>query len=181
MNNKEFIQNYPIELCLPEEGGCAEAVRKVYKLCAESYAVYLKEELGVKSSGWQYIDFKIHCETTGFAQAYFHFGLLYAEHVLPLWHNIHKSSKPTKRKRFKISDLEINHYSISVVSIKRQYVNDKQLTEFQEALTAVGFPWTDVGVENCNFLSVGSRQLDMRPYAKEFLKALNSVNISISK
>ena len=85
MNKKEFIENYPLELCLPTKE--AEALRKTLKVANESYVYDTEEKKGVKVGKLQYYDFKIHVPLTTFANAYWHFGILYAENVLPIWRN----------------------------------------------------------------------------------------------
>jgi hypothetical protein len=83
MNNKEFIQNYPLELSLPEKE--SEALRQVIKEANESFVYDVVEKVGTKTDEDQYFDFHISCPTSSFAQAYFHFGILYAKDVLPIW------------------------------------------------------------------------------------------------
>lgn len=83
MDNKKFIENHPIELSLLEKE--AEALRLVIEKANESFVYYSEEKTGVKTKHGQYTDFYISCPTTTFAQAYFHFGILYAKHVLPIW------------------------------------------------------------------------------------------------
>lgn len=85
MDNKQFIYNYPLELSLPEKE--SEALRQVIKEANESFVYDVVEKMGVKTKEDQYYDFNISCPTTTFAQAYFHFGILYAKHVLPIWKN----------------------------------------------------------------------------------------------
>ena len=91
MTNKEFLQKYPLQYSLPLEE--CEAFRKVLSKACEAYALDIEEELGVNSGGVQYYDFRIHCTTTGFAEAYAHIGLEYAQHVLPIWKERHAKKK----------------------------------------------------------------------------------------
>jgi hypothetical protein len=83
MNKKDFLKNYPIELSLPEKE--SEALRQVIKEANESFIYDVVEEIGIKTTEDQYYDFHISCPTTTFAQAYFHFGILYSKYVLPIW------------------------------------------------------------------------------------------------
>ncbi len=89
MNHKEFIESCPLELCLPTKE--SEAFRVIVKKANESYILDCKEELGINIEGDQYYNFYVHCPTKSFANAYFHLSLLYAEHVLPIWEERHKT------------------------------------------------------------------------------------------
>lgn len=93
MDNKEFIKKYPIELGLL--GKEARALRKVIKEANESYVYEVIEEKGVKTKFGQYYNFYIYCPTTSFANAYFHFGILYTKHVLPIWESRFKKNNQT--------------------------------------------------------------------------------------
>ncbi len=88
MNNKEFLENKPLELSLPTKE--AKMMRKILKIANESYVFDVKEEKDVKVGNLQYYKFDICCPMTNFANAYFHFGILYTENVLPIWKNRHK-------------------------------------------------------------------------------------------
>lgn len=92
MSNKSFIENHPLELCLPSKE--SKALRKILKEANQNYVLECKETLGVKPDGVQYYNFEIHCPTTSFANAYWHFGLLYAKHVLPILESRFKAKKP---------------------------------------------------------------------------------------
>lgn len=94
MDNKQFIYNYPLELSLPEKE--SEALRQVIKEANESYVYDVIEKTGVNTEYGQYTDFYITCPTTTFAQAYFHFGILYAKNVLPIWKNRFSKNIQTK-------------------------------------------------------------------------------------
>jgi len=83
MDNKQFIKNYPLELSLLEKE--SEALREVIKEANESFVYDVVDKIGVETEHGQYTDFYITCPTTTFAQAYFHFGILYAKTVLPIW------------------------------------------------------------------------------------------------
>lgn len=89
MDNKQFIYNYPLELSLPEKE--SEALRQVIKEANESFVYDIVEKIGAKTDEDQYYDFNISCPTTTFAQAYFHFGILYAKTVLPIWKSRYNS------------------------------------------------------------------------------------------
>lgn len=89
MNNKQFIYNYPLELSLPEKE--SKALRQVIKEANESFVYDVVEKIGVKTDEDQYYDFHISCPTATFAQAYFHFGILYAKTVLPIWKSRYNS------------------------------------------------------------------------------------------
>lgn len=89
MDNKQFIYNYPLELSLPEKE--SEALRQVIKEANESFVYDVVEKIGVKTTEEQYTDFHITCPTTTFAQAYFHFGILYTKSVLPIWKSRYNS------------------------------------------------------------------------------------------
>ncbi len=90
MDNKQFIQNYPLELSLPTKE--SKAIRKIIALANESFVFDTREEKGIKVGNLQYYNFYINCPTTQFANAYFHFGLLYTKHVLPIWHKRHENT-----------------------------------------------------------------------------------------
>lgn len=94
MDNKQFIYNYPLELSLPEKE--SEALRQVIKEANESFVYDVVEKNGIKTTEEQYTDFYINCPTTTFAQAYFQFGILYAENVLPIWKNRYSKNIQTK-------------------------------------------------------------------------------------
>lgn len=95
MDNKQFIKNYPLELSLPKKE--SEALRRVIKEANESFIYDVVETIGVKTKEEeQYYDFHIICPTTTFAQAYFHFGILYAKSVLPIWKNRFSKNIQTK-------------------------------------------------------------------------------------
>lgn len=87
MDNKQFIYKYPLELSLLEEE--SEALRQVIKEANESFVYDVEEKIGVKTEHGQYTDFYITCPTTTFAQAYFHFGILYAKKIVPIWNKRH--------------------------------------------------------------------------------------------
>ncbi len=91
MTKKEVIVNHPLELSLPSKE--AKALRKVFKKANESYVFECEETKDVKVGNLQYYSFRIHCPTTTFANAYLHFGILYAQEVLPIWKNRHKKKK----------------------------------------------------------------------------------------
>lgn len=91
MDNKQFIYNHPLELSLLEKE--SEALRQTIKKANESFVYDVVEKIGVKTEYGQYTDFHISCPTTTFAQAYFHFGILYLKNVLPIWNNRHKPKK----------------------------------------------------------------------------------------
>ncbi len=94
MDKKEFLKQYPLQYCITT--AAAKEFRKVLKTANESYVLICEETLGVKCGNLQYYNFDIHCPTTGFANAYAHFGLLYAQRVLPIWHKTKKTKKTKK-------------------------------------------------------------------------------------
>ena len=79
------------------------------------------------------------------------------------------------RGSFKASDIEIFSYAIWVPSIKAHMVTDSDLQKLQDKLSDVGFPWSEVGVDDNGFLSVGSRELTLSKYEAVFLEALNDL------
>jgi len=83
MNNKEFLNHYPLEFSLPLK----EA--RVLKICLDQasrdYSIEYTVKKDVKVGKLQYYKIEVTCEKTSFAKAYFHIGLLYAEKVLPIW------------------------------------------------------------------------------------------------
>jgi len=86
MKNTEFL-----ELSHPTRS--ARKIRKILKKLNESYVILWRESVGIKIGNEQWYDFYILCPTTNFASAYFQFGLLYAEQVLPIWESRFKKSK----------------------------------------------------------------------------------------
>lgn len=100
MNNKEFLKYYPLELCLPTTE--AKALRRIIKIANESHVLDVREELGVKVGNLQYYNFYLTCPTTTFASAYFHFGLLYCQYVLPIWNKRHNKPSKIKSKNKKV-------------------------------------------------------------------------------
>lgn len=94
MKNSEFLKKHPIELSLTEKE--SEALRQVIKEANESFIYDVVETVGVNTEYGQYTDFYINCPTTTFAQAYFHFGILYAKSVLPIWKNRYSKNIQTK-------------------------------------------------------------------------------------
>lgn len=93
-DKKQFIKDHPIELSLPLKE--AKALRKIIILANESHPIEHTEELGVKAGKLQYYDFRIWAPVTTYAQAYFHFGILYAKHILPIWQS--RFEKKPKKK-----------------------------------------------------------------------------------
>jgi hypothetical protein len=91
MDNKQFLENHPIELSLLEKE--SEALRLVINEANESFIYDVVEKTGVKTEYGQYTDFYISCPTTTFAQAYFHFGILYAKYVIPIWNQRFKNNQ----------------------------------------------------------------------------------------
>ena len=83
MDNKEFLENNPIELSLLENE--SEAMRELLKKANENFILEAKESIGVKTEMGQFTDFYIHCPKRNFANAYFHIGIMYAEYILPIW------------------------------------------------------------------------------------------------
>lgn len=105
MNNKEFLENKPLELCLTTP--CAKMLRKVIKIANETYVYDVREEKAVKCGNLQYYNFYITCPTTTFANAYFHFGLLYCKHVLPIWED--RFNRRAKKKLSRVKKVECKH------------------------------------------------------------------------
>jgi hypothetical protein len=91
MTKKEVIVNHPMELSLPSKE--AKALRKILKEANQSYVLECEETKDVKVGKLQYYSFKIHCPTTTFANAYLHFGILYAQYVLPIWKKRYNKQK----------------------------------------------------------------------------------------
>jgi len=91
MDNKEFIESKPFELCLPTKE--AKELRKVLAITNESYVFDFTDVKGIKVGNLQYYNFHITCPTTTFANAYFHLGILYAKHVLPIYQSRYKKNK----------------------------------------------------------------------------------------
>ncbi len=58
---------------------------KVLKQANRDHVLIWEVEKGVRTTTGQYWDFKIHCPVTGFANSYFHLGIIYSEKVLPIW------------------------------------------------------------------------------------------------
>ena len=88
MDKKAFIEKYPLQYCFYLKE--AKAFRKIIKEVNTSYVIICKEELGVKVGRLQMYNFYVHCPTTSFANAYARIGMLYTEHVLPIWEARHK-------------------------------------------------------------------------------------------
>lgn len=103
MNNKEFLKYYPLELSLPTTE--AKALRKVIKKANESHVLDVREEIGIKVGNLQYYSFYITCPMTTFASAYFHFGLLYCKHVLPIWED--RFNRRAKNKLSRVNKAKI--------------------------------------------------------------------------
>ena len=91
MDNKEFIESKPLELCLTTKE--AKALRKVLAIANESYVFEHTDTKAVKVGNLQYYNFYIICPTITFANAYFHLGILYAKHVLPIYQSRYKKNK----------------------------------------------------------------------------------------
>ena len=90
MDNKNFLINYPLEYSLPLKE--CKALKKVLKIANESYVVHHTENIDVKVGRLQYYKFEIYIPTKNFAQGYAHIGMLYAQHVLPIWNKRYKKN-----------------------------------------------------------------------------------------
>lgn len=95
-NNKEFIKKYALQYSLPLEE--TKALRKILKETFRNHGIEWREEKSVNAGNLQYYDTYIWGYTTGFAAAYAHIGLLYAQNVLPIWNARHRQPvKPTAK------------------------------------------------------------------------------------
>ncbi len=77
--------------------------------------------------------------------------------------------------KFALENLEIVSYSIAVPLIKAHMINDSQMKQLQDYLSEEGVPWNYVGVDDIGYLSVGSREMNMKNYSSKFLTALNKL------
>lgn len=98
----EFIKCNPLELSPSTQ--YAKAFRRAFAEDNWHNKLVFIESIGVKISNGkgrndiQYYDFEIYCESTNFASACFHLGVLYGQYVLPISGKRHKT-KTRGRKR----------------------------------------------------------------------------------
>ncbi len=136
MDNKEFIQNHPIELSLPLKE--AIALRKIIIEANRDYVLEVEETLGVKVGNLQFFDFKIHSPVIGFANAYFHFGILYTQKVLPIWNRRHFNkkdcSKCKKQKLFSEFHEKSSHCKTCQYEYDKEWKlkNPKKVKEYSD-------------------------------------------------
>ncbi len=83
MTVKELLDNHPLVLSLPTPQ--AKAMEKALILAFRDNGIRWEKKKGIKVVNTQYYDFEIMGYTTSFGNSYFNIGLLYAEHVLPIW------------------------------------------------------------------------------------------------